>query len=149
MSNTTHFSSVTISPTNKTASFTSAVSESGKVVTLNAAAGLTATLPAATGSGKDYKFFLGTTVTSNNITIQVDNANDTISGTALFAQDAADTAVLFETAATSDTITLNGSTTGGILGDMVELIDVAENKWFVRITGSATGTEATPFSAAV
>jgi hypothetical protein len=72
-----------------------------------------------------------------------------MTGVAISGQDAADTAVLFETAATSDTITLNGTTTGGIKGDRVEIEDIATNLYYVRVVGSATGTEATPFSATV
>jgi len=51
--------------------------------------------------------------------------------------------------AASDTITLDGSTTGGILGGQVELQDVASGVFSVVVRGAATGTEATPFSAAV
>ena len=120
-----------------------------KVVTLNRAAGIAVTLPAATGSGAKLFFVLGTTITSVGTTIKVADASDVMTGTALLAQDAADTAVLFETAASSDTVTLNGTTTGGILGDSVELIDIAADLWWVRVQGSATGTEATPFSATV
>lgn len=149
MGTSTHFNSVTISPANKTASFTLDNEHSGKVVTLNAAAGMAVTLPAATGSGKHYRLFVGTTITSNSTTVKVANANDTMSGLANLAQDAANTMVSFETAADTDTITLNGSTTAGILGDFIELIDVAANKWYVSVRGSATGTEATPFSATV
>lgn len=119
-----------------------------KVVTLNRAAGIAVTLPAASGSGTKLQFIVGTTVTSNSTTIKV-VGDDTMTGLALLAQDAADTAVAFETAADSDTITLNGSTTGGIKGDCIELIDVAADLWWVRVVGSATGTEATPFSATV
>ena len=121
----------------------------GKVVTVNRAAGSTLTLPAAAGSGASFRVIVGTTVTSNTLIVQVANASDAMTGTALLAQDGGDTSVMFETAATDDTITMNGSTTGGIKGDCIELIDVAANVWWVRVTGSATGTEATPFSAAV
>lgn len=120
-----------------------------KVVTLNKADGIAVTLPAAAGTGAKYRFILGTTVTSVGTTIKVANASDVMTGTALIAQDTADTAVVFETAATSDTITLNGTTTGGIKGDSVEIIDIATNLWWVRMVASATGTEATPFSATV
>lgn len=120
----------------------------GRVVTLNRAAGIAVTLPAASGTGSVYRFFVGTTVTSNSTTIKV-VGDDTMAGTAIVAQDAADTAVVFETDSTSDTITFNGTTTGGIKGDFVELIDVAADLWFVRVTASATGIEATPFSATV
>ena len=121
----------------------------GRVITVNAAAGSALTLPAATGSGFKCDLILGTTVTSNTTTVKVADATDIMTGVAIVAQDAANTGVLFETAADSDTITFNGGTTGGIKGDRVELIDIASNLWYVRVTGSATGTEATPFSATV
>ena len=57
--------------------------------------------------------------------------------------------VAFETGATDDTITMNGTTKGGIKGDRVILKDVAANIWSVNIFGSGTGTEVTPFSSAV
>ena len=126
-----------------------AAAHDSKIVTLNKADGIAVTLPAATGSGAKIQFIIGTTITSVGTTIKVANASDVMTGTALLAQDAGDTAVMFETAATSDTITLNGSTTGGILGDSVELIDIATNLWWVRVVGSATGAEASPFSATV
>lgn len=120
----------------------------GRTVLLDRAAGQAVTLPAATGSGNSYKFFVLTTITSNTTTIKV-VGNDTMAGLAIVANDGGDTASIFETAATSDTITFDGSTTGGIRGATVELQDVAEDLWSVRIVGAATGTEATPFSATV
>lgn len=122
---------------------------SGQTITLNRAAGIAVTLPTAAGTGAVYRFFIGTTVTSNTTTIKVGSAAETMSGVAIVLQDGGDTAVGFETASTTDTITLNGSTTGGILGDFIEVIDVAANKYYVRVNSSATGTEATPFSATV
>ncbi len=120
----------------------------GQVLTLNRAAGITCTLPAATGGGARYRFIVGTTFTGNGI-IQVANSSDVMTGLAIVAQDAGDTCVMFETAAASDTVTMNGTTTGGITGADVELIDIAANKWFVNVRTAATGTEASPFSAAV
>lgn len=121
----------------------------GRTVVLDRAAGVTATLPAATGSGDRYHFVVKTTVTSNANIIQVANASDIMAGHALVAQDGGDTIVAFETAADTDTISGNGTTTGGVKGQSIELVDIAANLWWVRVTGSATGTEATPFSAAV
>ena len=121
----------------------------GSVVTLNRAAGQAVTLPAATGTGSQYRFFIGTTITSNSTTIKVANSTDVMAGVALVANDTDASASLFETAADSDTITFNGTTTGGVLGAMVELVDVAAGVWWVRVTGAATGSEATPFSATV
>ena len=119
-----------------------------KTVVLDRAAGVTVTLPAATGSGMRLRFVNKTTVTSNNHIIQV-VTDDTMTGFASIAQDAADTVVQFETASDSDTITMNGSTKGGIKGDIIELEDVATDLWSVKCVLSGTGTEATPFSAAV
>jgi hypothetical protein len=141
---------VAYAPVNITASTTLSQKRHGdSTVTVNAAAGLTLTLPAASGTGSRFRIFVGTTVTSNNVVIQVANSSDVMSGSARVAQDGGDTAVAFETASTSDTITLNGTTTGGIKGDFIELEDVATNLWRVSAVLSATGTEATPFSAAV
>ena len=121
----------------------------GRTVVLNRAAGQSLTLPAATGTGHTYRFFVGTTVTSNTTVIRVADATDVMAGVAIVANDSDASASLFETAADSDTITFNGGTTGGIRGATVELQDLATNLWSVRVVGAATGTEATPFSAAV
>ncbi len=124
-------------------------SHAGRTMNLNVVSGATCTLPAAAGTGNVYKFFVQTTVTSNSYKIQVANGDDTMAGVAVVANDSDNSASIFETAATSDTITLNGTTTGGVLGGQVELQDVASNVYRVLINQSATGTEATPFSAAV
>lgn len=119
-------------------------------IVLNRAAGVTVTLPAATGSGFKFRIVVGTTVTSNSDIIQVANSSDTMTGNAIVATDnASDVVIAFETTSTSDTITLNGTTTGGIKGDYIELEDVASTLWTVKMVASATGTEVTPFSAAV
>ena len=126
-----------------------AASHAGRTMVLSVASGATLTLPAASGTGNIYKFFVATTITSNNYIIQVANGDDTMAGVAIVANDGGDTASIFETAATSDTITLDGTTTGGILGGAIEIQDVASNVFSVVLRGAATGSEATPFSAAV
>lgn len=119
----------------------------GIVTVLSAAAGLTVTLPAATGSGATYEFFVATTVTSNDYIIQVASSSDVINGVLGVATDAA--GVNIPAAATSDTITMNGSTTGGLAGSRVVIQDVASGQFAVSGALVSTGTEATPFSAAV
>lgn len=125
------------------------VTHEGKMLTVNSAAGIAIVLPASTGQGAKYRFFIGTTITSVGTTIKVANASDTMVGFALLAQDAGDTSVLFGASGTDDTITLNGTTTGGTKGDYIELEDVTLNLWRVNLIATATGTEATPFSATV
>ncbi len=119
----------------------------GRTVTLNRAAGVTVTMPAATGTGNVYRFFVGTTVTSNANVIQAASASDVFQGVVSVATDAA--GVTIPTAATTDTISMNGSTTGGVIGSFVELEDVASGVFKVSGGLVSTGAEATPFSAAV
>ena len=151
----THFSGIGLSSAGRIADVTAstlAVSEDtheGLTVTLNRAAGIAVTLPAATGGGARYRFILGTSVTSNSTTIKVANASDVMCGTATLFQDAGDTVVGFACAATDDTITMNGSTLGGLKGAHVFITDVAVNLWHVDYISDASGTEATPFSATV
>ena len=136
-------------PNNVTASRAVTRSDAGTTIVVSAAAGLTLTLPAATGTGDFYRVYVQTTVTSNSVIVQVANGTDVMAGSARIAQDAGDTSVVFETAAASDTITMNGSTTGGIRGDFIELRDMQAGFWSVNMVASGTGTEVTPFSAAV
>lgn len=125
-----------------TASATLPSVDSGSTVVLNAAAGLTITLPEATGSFAKYRLAIGTTVTSNSYIVQV-TGDDVMAGMAHMTD--AD----FNTAATSDTITMNGTTKGGIAGGVIELEDIAADTWSVSARLPASGTVATPFSAAV
>jgi len=113
-------------------------------------AALTLTLPAATGTGAVYKFIVSVTNTSN-YKIQVADATDTIDGIMLYLDEDGTAITGFPTVAASDTITLNGTTQGGIIGDYLELIDIATNQYHVRgvMRVAAGANPATPFSAAV
>jgi len=116
-------------------------------------AAATFTLPAATGTGAEYKFIVSVVNTSNYV-IKVADATDTIDGSVVVTNDttAGGTASLISwpTVAASDTITLDGTTTGGVnIGDYVLLTDIATNQYTVSGLLNASGTEATPFSATV
>lgn len=119
----------------------------GRVYYLDAAAGLTVTLPATTGRGDRYVFVVTTTVTSNSYIIKVANATDVIQGVLAVSTDAA--GVTIPTASTTDTITMSGSTTGGVIGSTIILQDVKSGVWAVTGGLVSTGAEATPFSATV
>ncbi len=121
----------------------------GKIVTVNKADGSTITLPASSGSGAIFKIFVGTTISSVGLVIEVANATDVMEGTIIADEDGGVTATIWPTVAASDTMTLNGTTKGGILGDMIEIIDIAAGFWFIRGRIKTTGAEATPFSEAV
>lgn len=118
----------------------------GETVLLARAAGVTATLPAATGTQAKYRFFVSTSVTSNSNIIKVANSTDVMAGNAVISGGTAGT---FGTASTSDTITMNGSTTGGLVGSVVELVDIAAGVWAVSASLNGSGVAATPFSATV
>lgn len=136
-------------PRSLTASATLGAADSGVPITLNAAAGLTVTLPAAAGTGRVYEIIVGTTIGSNTAVVKVANSSDIMTGVCITGQDAGDTLVLFETASDTDTITMNGSTKGGIKGDRIYLRDITSNLWYVSMLCSGTSSEVTPFSAAV
>jgi hypothetical protein len=137
-------------PTSLTAGATlTAAAGAGRLNVLNAAAGQAIVLPAASGTGNEYAFIVGTTITSNSTTIKVANSSDTMKGFCISSQDAGATLQMFEASGTDDTITMDGSTRGGIVGDRISLVDIATNVWAVQFIASASGTEVTPFSATV
>ena len=123
----------------------------GKIVKLDhSAAASTCTLPDATGSGAMFRFVV-TAVNTNNHIIKVPDANNIFVGSVNILDADAAAQGAYATAATSDTITLNGTTTGGQIGDMIEVIDIAADKWAVRgqLVVPAGSNPATPFSATV
>lgn len=119
----------------------------GVTINLNSTTGRIITLPAATGTGFSYKIFVGATVSSGSHVIRVASSSDVMQGAIAIATDIA--GVTCPTAVDSDTLTMNGSTTGGVRGSLVELQDIATGIWMVRGSLVSTGAEATPFSAAV
>jgi hypothetical protein len=121
----------------------------GRTTVISAVAGCAVTLPAATGTGSVYRFIIGSTITSNSTTIKVANTTDVMTGRAFVISDNTAAVLGFATAASSDTITLNGTTLGGLAGDHIEIIDAITGTFAVRVFTAATGTEATPFSATV
>ena len=123
----------------------------GRVLLLSLLAGFTTTLPAALGTGDIYHFKVGVVRTSNSYIVAVASADDTMAGpVSMVDTDTNDNMEGFAASGTSDTVTLNATTTGGLtIGDWFELVDVAAGLWHVsgQLTGS--GDLATPFSAAV
>jgi len=119
----------------------------GRTINLNSTTGRIITLPAATGSGATFTIVVGATVSSGSHVIRVASASDVIQGGITVATDVG--GIVIPTASTTDTITMNGSTTGGVRGSLVELQDIATGIWSLSGFLVSTGDEATPFSAAV
>ncbi len=132
-----------------TTAITEAAHEGRTIVMTGAGAARTFTLPAATGSGGRYRFVVGEVNTSNYLI-------KAAAGTQLFkgmiigqsaTDSATDAARTWTAGSTDDTITLNGTTTGGVkLGDWIEFEDCAATLWAVRGFITQSGSEATPFS---
>lgn len=132
------------------------VHANGPVLGLNKLDGLTATLPAAVGSGDKYYFRVAVLATSGSYIIKVASATDFFTG--VIMSERTDTNVTLGFAAAnsgtvstnSDTITLNRTTTGSVaVGEWIEIVDVASATWQVRGMTAATTAQATPFSATV
>ena len=139
---------------------------SGRIVHNNAAGAVTYTLPAinansdsaVAGPGADlnnlsnigasFEIFASITKTGN-LVVQVANSNDVMVGGAKFIDDTSDNMVGFETVAASDTITLNGTDTGGVTFSKITCTAISSTQWKVDVESGCTGTPATPFSAAV
>jgi hypothetical protein len=128
-------------------------SHAGGVVVLSRAAGVTVTLPAATGTGNIYRIIIGTTATSNANIIKVANATDVMDGSVNLQQDTDvdGTLKMWRADAADDTMTFAGAaTTGGIVGGYIQCIDYKSGFWSCQaFTQSGGGSEATPFSASV
>lgn len=124
----------------------------GKTCLLREAGGnalVTLTLPAATGGGGRYRFVVDEVNTSNYVFKSVAGA-DVMRGTIIGASitdSATEAARTWTAGATDDTLTLNGTTMGGVTrGDWVEFEDIAADGWAVRGVITQSGSEVTPFS---
>lgn len=97
--------------------------------------------------GKRITIILGTIIGSNTLTITA-LAGDLLKGYAIMeATDAANNKTLFQPDGTNDLIiTLDGDTTGGLVGDKIELTGISSTEWRVRATLSHTNSAANPFS---
>ena len=130
-----------------------AAEHAGRTIVLNAAdaasTAVVCTLPAATGTGNVYNFIIGVVSAAAGMYVIQVVGDDTIDGQVHIGIDDG-ASKSFKTAATSDTITLNGTTKGGVsIGDTITLTDIAADQWAVGGLLVGSGTIVTPFSAAV
>lgn len=124
-----------------------AASHAGKMVVINSAAPIAVSLPAATGTGNTYRFKFGVAATGTSSTIAA-NGTDVIEGMVLVLTTATDVVVTgYSTSATSDKVSANGTTTGGVAGDTYTFVDAESGVWQVNGMLRQTGSIATPFSA--
>lgn len=139
-------------PTNRLVNITTstititALLHEGKVLTMNRAAGIVASLPKATGNGHQYTFIVGTTATGAH-KIAANGTDTLVGGITLWSDNAADAVTHFKAGGTDDYISMNGTTKGGYQGAKVILTDIASGLWHIEAISKATGSEETPFAA--
>lgn len=147
-----HFSGLAIKPRTATsAAITVSDKDAGKSFITDVATAQTFTLPAATGTGDVFKFVIGVTATADKV-IQVANSTDEFLGTLVNCDtDTGDALVGFNAAPADnfDTVTLNGTTTGGLGGDIITITDIASGVFLIEGLVNGNGAVATPFSSAV
>ena len=130
----------------KTAAFSVTRDMAGKTIVLNNTTGFAVTLPTALGTGLKFNFVFGATVGSGNMTVKSVRGADVWYGLALGLDGDGVPANAWAASGTIDGANFDGSTQGGVVGDTLELTDVAANIWLVQARVQQSGTEATPFA---
>jgi hypothetical protein len=123
-----------------TSTYATPTSAAEKLITLNRAGGIAVTLPAAIGSGDKYRFVVGTTFTSSASFTKKSGSSDTFVGQIETSTTTGATTNGFcESLGGADvTITMNGTTSGGLVGSYFEFEDIASGVW--RVAGSNLGS---------
>lgn len=120
-------------------------SQSGAMVLFDRAAGIIYTLPAPV-VGSWFVFAVTVSVTSNNHKIVTDAGTTFLMGS-VFNAVAAGTGTQFMGNGTSHVnFTMNGTTTGGLLGGLHTAYCVSTTQWLFDGVVLGSGTIATPFS---
>jgi len=120
----------------------------GKIITLNRAAGIAVTLPVPV-AGMWFRFIVGTTFTGAASIKSVAGTHIMI-GHAIMGNNSDNTVVNWPAVAADafDTIDLlgTGNSTGGMAGQIIDIVALSATVWHVTIIGDAAGSEATPFA---
>ncbi len=124
---------------------TAAANGNGKINVHSAAAGVAMTLPLATGSGAMFQIVVRTIVATSSLTFTC-AGSDKLVGAIIQSKSATDIINYAANGSSNTTVTLDGSTKGGNVGDHLRFIDVASGLWYVDGYTLATGTVASPIS---
>lgn len=118
--------------------------QSGSIFTLGRAGGITVTLPTPV-VGLRYTFMVVTSVTATSYKIITDAGTTLLQGV---ITSATTTASVFEsvTGSSNISVTMNGTTTGGLVGTQLEFTCLSSTLWQVFGTNFTSGTTATPFA---
>lgn len=118
--------------------------EAGATCLFDAAAGVVYTLPAPI-AGMEFEFYSSVTITSNAAKVITNAATVYIQGAVLGASIATATVGGFAFNGTSHTnISMNGTTTGGVIGTKIKLKALSATVWQIEGVTIGSGTLATP-----
>lgn len=126
---------------------TLSVDETGSTVVFDRAAGVVVTLPLAV-PGTTFDFVVSTSVTSNALKVITGAGTEFLQGTlASVDTDTSDAVAGFSGNGTSHVaVSMNGTTTGGLLGTSFRLTCLSATKWQISGTNRGSDTVATPFA---
>ena len=118
--------------------------ESGGVFLFDSAAGVVYTLPAPS-IGMKFKFFSTVTITSNSAKIITNAATVFLLGEVFTYTTATASGAGFAfNGSTHVACTMNGTTSGGIIGTMVEVTALSATQWLINGMIVGSGTIITP-----
>ncbi len=125
----------------------------GKTILLDTAGGSVCTLPVAAATGARIRFAVTVRPSGASHVIKVGNASDFLAGQIHLLDLDSTTATAYDAnSTTDDTITINNTTTGGAIGDYIELEDTLANIWTIvhgQLSVPTGSNIASPFSATV
>lgn len=121
--------------------------ESGSLVLFNRAAGIVYTLPLAK-PGTYFDFAVTTTITTNSAKIITGAGTEfLIGGLTSVDTDTANAVAFFSgNGSTHVAVTMNGTTTGAVLGTKFRATCLSTTRWMIEGQTFGTGVVATPFS---
>lgn len=126
---------------------TLSVDETGSTVVLDRAAGIVLTLPLAV-PGLVYDFVVTTSVTSNAYKVITGAGTELLVGAlASVDTDTSDAMAGFSgNGSTHVAVSMNGTTTGGLIGTKFRFTCLSATRWVVEGTNRGSGTVTTPFA---
>ena len=118
--------------------------DSGAAELFDAAAGVVYTLPPPI-VGREFEFFVTVTITSNSAKIITDAATTFLLGEVFTYTTATASGAGFAFNGTTHVAcTMNGTTTGGVIGTWVRVKAISATQWFITGLIVGSGTIATP-----
>ena len=126
---------------------TLSVDESGSTVVFDRAAGIVYTLPLAK-PGVYFDFVITTTITSNSAKVITGAGTELLIGGYMNVDTDTSNAVAAFTGngSTHVAVSMNGTTTGGILGTKLRFTCLSSTRWFVEGIVQGSGVVATAFA---